>query len=349
MKLNINYNIGKNGIRRKKVSDNTNNYKYTYFYIHSDSKVIDSDIIERINKLGIPPAWENVIISGSKDSHIQSIGEDIKGRKQYIYNKEWVRVSDLKKFKRIESFIYFFHDLLKKCQKNINEYKVPQDINKDLIISILLFIIFKINIRPGNDIYHKENKSTGACTLTKKNLKLKNSVIYFTFKGKAGIEHDLELHNKKVYNIMKVLMKYPGDYIFQYPYGETGYARIHAETLNEFINLQNNDKKNNYTVKDIRTYNANRLFLKYLCKITSQNDKPDTESEILKNIKNAVNFTAKDLGHKPSISKKSYIGNFIFTYYSDHPEKFMCKSKDHEIDDLLIYIFKKCNKSIKIN
>lgn len=343
MKLSINYNIGKNGIKRTRLKGE---YNYSYHYIYSNEKVQDPQIIHRITKLGIPPAWENVIISGNSNSHIQAIGEDIKGRKQYIYNKEWVRQSDIKKFKRIESFIYFFHDLLKKCQKEIHNYKSQEDLSKELIICVVLFVIFKINIRPGNDIYHKENKSTGACTLTKSNIKLRNSVVYFTFKGKSGIEHDLELHNKQVFKIMKVLMKFPGDYIFQYPYGESGFARIHAESLNEYINQLNNDKKNNYTVKDIRTYNANRLFLKFLCKITSQNGKPDSESDTRKNIKDSIHLTAKELGHKPSISKKSYIGNFIFTYYSEHPEKFMCKSKDHEIEDLLLYIFKKCNKTL---
>jgi DNA topoisomerase-1 len=337
--MKLNYNISKNGIKREK---NTNGY--CYYNIFSNDKIINQSIIDRINCLGIPPAWTNVIISNNVNSHIQVIGEDIKGRKQYIYNKEWVKQSDIKKFKRIESFILFFHNLLKKCQKDIQNFK--NEITKELIISVLLFIIFKINIRPGNDIYHKENNSIGACTLTKSNIKLKNSVIYFTFKGKSGIDHNLELHNKNVYKIIKILIKYPGEYLFQYPYGETGYARIHAETLNEYINSENLDKKNNYTVKDIRTYNANRLFLKYLCKITSQNDKPDNEKIILNNINKAVQYTAKELGHKPSISKKSYIGNFIFKYYSDHPEKFMCKSKDHEIDDLLLYIFKKCNKTI---
>ena len=56
---------------------------------------------ERIDALVIPPAWTDVWISGHERGHIQAVGTDNAGRRQYIYHPDWVKRRDRGKYERM--------------------------------------------------------------------------------------------------------------------------------------------------------------------------------------------------------------------------------------------------------
>lgn len=82
------------GIKRAKRGEK-------FIYVEPNGVLItDEKVLERITRLGIPPAWNDVWISPTRNGHIQATGIDEKGRKQYRYHPDWIALSQEKKFEK---------------------------------------------------------------------------------------------------------------------------------------------------------------------------------------------------------------------------------------------------------
>ena len=76
-----------------------------FTYRDADGGVVsDKATRRRIDALAIPPAWEKVRIAAAANWHIQAIGRDARGRRQYRYHPEWVRKNKQRDFARLIGF-----------------------------------------------------------------------------------------------------------------------------------------------------------------------------------------------------------------------------------------------------
>ena len=66
----------------------------------------DKETLDRIKRLVIPPAWENVWISPFENGHLQVTGTDARGRKQYRYHPHWNKIRNQSKFYRLRRFAH---------------------------------------------------------------------------------------------------------------------------------------------------------------------------------------------------------------------------------------------------
>ncbi len=90
-------NDGAPGIHRKR-------HGKTFMYTDAGKRVTDKVVLERIRKLAIPPAWEDVWICRRENGHLQATGKDLKGRKQYRYHALWNSIRNTTKFYRMKDF-----------------------------------------------------------------------------------------------------------------------------------------------------------------------------------------------------------------------------------------------------
>ena len=80
------------GISRRNTATEEGEIQWEYFT--PDGEAIDEvEVIERWNKMGLPPAWEDVWICPNPRGHIQATGLDIKGRLQYRYHPDWTEIT----------------------------------------------------------------------------------------------------------------------------------------------------------------------------------------------------------------------------------------------------------------
>lgn len=314
-----------NGITRKK-----NGKQFTYYYIKNDNEVSKKDL-DRINKLRIPPAWTNVWISIDSKSKIQVIGEDIKGKKQYIYHTEHVLEAERQKFIRLQDFVKSLPQFGKIVDKHM---KLPH-YNKLKTIAIMLTIVKKLHIRVGKEQYAKQNKSYGISSLEKRHMKLEGDYINFRFKGKSKQILSYRFHSPTLRPQLQLLLKLEGDKLFQYIDFDEKIKRITDTDLNQYIQQHMGEQ---FTVKDFRTYAANYHFLNSLIRETLKRS-PKNQKAIKKNLLNAQRKTSNALRHTESISKKSYVMNFIRELYQNNPEIFI-KLKNDDVDDILLSILK---------
>lgn len=242
--------------------------------------------IERIKKLRIPPMWTSVKIDKSDKAKIQATGYDAKGRKQYIYHTDWTEKSKKKKFNKIKNLNYDHYSRV------INNYIKRNDLSRDCVIANVIKIMEDLNIRVGNEMYKKENGSYGITTLLKSHL----SGNKLKFIGKKGIEHTKQIKSDKSLKFIDRVKKIKGPNLFYDNYGKC----ITSADLNAFLR---NKVNSNVTCKDIRTYRANEIFLKFMKKLKRAN----TEKERKKQILQGIDYTANELGNTRKICKDSYL------------------------------------------
>jgi DNA topoisomerase-1 len=281
----------------------------------------------RIERLGIPPGWSDVWISDKPDASIQAIGLDSKGRKQYMYNHIHVATAEREKFLRLKSFIRAMPRLERALSR---DEKLPAYARERVIVTMLTLVRL-LHIRVGKEQYARQNHSYGVSSLEKKHLTMTGEVIKLRFMGKSRQRLSYTFRNPAIRAHLRALLRLEGAKLFQYIDIEDNVRRVTDGDLNEYIQQH---MGTDFTVKDFRTYAANYHFINELLHQTLIRV-PMTAKRINKNIRNAVERTARYLRHTRSISKKSYIMNFVVDLYRNDPEYFIA-NKNRDVNTVLL-------------
>jgi DNA topoisomerase-1 len=274
------------------------NYTTGFKYYKNKVEITNSDEIDKIKLLKIPPAYNNVTIINSKK--VIAYGYDSKNRKQVLYNPNFIAKQNIIKYKKISNSIKFFLKLKKKIAKDLSNTD-----EKTKAIAVIITLIFSCGFRIGNKKYEKENNSVGLTTLKYKHLKFENNKILIDFIGKKGVRNLAYCDNRKINEYLDNKYKVASsldEYIFSYGTNKI----ITSNDVNEYLKIignyySNNESNTIITTKDLRTWNANILFISYFKKLSKDNN------NIEKNIKNAIEMVASKLHNTYSICKKSYI------------------------------------------
>lgn len=244
----------------------------------------------------IPPGWTNVTIVKDPKSKYSVVGYDSKGREQRIYKQSWIDYSNEQKFKKQSTLEKKYSRFKTKIIKLIE----LNNLSKECVMGYMCWIMELLNIRIGNEIYLHENGSYGLTTLPKSSFKRKNGEYIFEFIGKRGIKHIKIINNDKIINFIKKLIKSNTlDFLFCYK-NENEFKVVTSVDLNNFIKMNLGE---DYSAKDIRTYCANKIFIKKL----NQMPKYSTETGRKRNISKAIKETSDELGNTPAVCRKNYI------------------------------------------
>ena len=169
------------------------------FYSTKGELITDEKVLERINKLIIPPAWTDVWISPSPNGHIQVTGRDQKGRKQYIYHPKWRNARSGTKFGRMIAFGEKIPQIRRQIEKDLTQ----KELNKKKITAIVVNLLDNSLIRIGNRFYAKSNKSYGLTTLRDKHVQIEGENIRLKFGGKKGVEEEKDIQDSLVPKLLK--------------------------------------------------------------------------------------------------------------------------------------------------
>ena len=302
---------------------------FRYYYVATGADV-PVDVLERIQKLGIPPAYRMVWISTDASTHLQATAKDDKNRTQYRYHTVHTLAQDHKKYARVIAFMKVLPTFTDKVEQDSRK----PGLGKLKVIAWMFKIMQELNIRIGNDCYAKDNNSYGLSTLEKHHISFKElktgKVAVFSFLGKSKQRHSLKLESPDAVKVVEQLFTLGNDHLFQFKEGGV-LARVKADDLNEYLHRI---MGNQFSCKDFRTYAANKFFLQFVRKETLAHP-PDTIKQQKINLRNALDKAASKLGHKPSIAKKSYV-KYLSDMYMDNPDRFANKKN---INQLLTELF----------
>jgi len=181
-------------------------------YYSRGKKITNANELQRIRKLVIPPAWEDVWICKLPNGHLQATGIDARKRKQYRYHPHWNSLRNQTKFFRMLAFGKIIPDIRLQLEKDLSRSGLPVE----KVLSTVVSLMERTNIRVGNCFYEKLYGSFGLTTFKDKHVSIDGSEIRFTFKGKKGVHHDISLKNKRLSNIVKKCRDIPGKELFQF-------------------------------------------------------------------------------------------------------------------------------------
>lgn len=276
------------------------------YYDHKGTIVKDEKVIERINSLVIPPAWDNVWICASKNGHIQATGRDVKGRKQYIYHPEWESIRNQTKFSRILKFGNTLPSIRQKVEEDLRLKKL----SRDKVLALIVKLLDDTNIRVGNEEYEKANKSYGLTTLKNKHLDVSEGKPKLIFKGKSGKEWLVTIEDRRIAKIIRQIQELPGQQLFQYYDEENNVQTADSSSVNEYIKSISSD---DFSAKDFRTWSGT---VAAAIEFANQTP-PSSEKEAKRMISKVVKHVAHELSNTPAISRKYYIHPEIINLYTE--------------------------------
>jgi DNA topoisomerase-1 len=261
----------------------------------------DAKTLARIAALAIPPAWTDVWICPREDGHIQAIGRDAKGRKQYRYHSDWRATKDQAKYERMIAFGRALPRLRKQVEMDLTKRGLP----REKVLAAVVRLLEVTLIRVGNDEYAKTNKSFGLTTMRKKHVTLSGVGAVFEFRGKSGKDHRTGFQDRRLARVIKACQELRGQRLFQYLDAEGHRHAIESADVNDYLR---NAMGGAFTAKDFRTWGgslAAALFLR---------DQPlpadEREAKALSN--RCVKAVSQILGNTPAVCRAAYVTPLVF-------------------------------------
>ena len=273
------------GISRKRLG------RYWAYFDSEGNRVTDRDEIDRLNAIGLPPAYEKAWFCADPNGHLQATGVDARGRKQYRYHEDFRAKRESAKYDGLLEFGKALPRLRRRVEQDLKHRKL----SREAVLAAVVRLLDTEHIRIGNEEYARTNKSFGATTLRTRHLKSTGHGLMMRFTGKHGIVHEVKISDTNLKRICKRCQELPGQMLFQYVNGDGEPKPVSSGDVNEYIKAATGG---DFPAKHFRTWGASVIALEQLLK--KREDARIT-------VKTVIEPVAEALGNTPAISRKSYV------------------------------------------
>jgi DNA topoisomerase-1 len=289
--------LGK-GIARKKSGKG-------FRYLDADGKTVrDQETLRRIRALAIPPAWTDVWICPSPLGHIQAVGRDARGRRQYRYHARWREVRDETKYGQLAAFGHALPAIRRRVRADLAKAGMP----REKVIATIVELLDQTMMRVGNEEYARQNDSYGLTTLRSRHARFPAGVLELRFRGKSGKEHRVRVEDKRIARIVRTLQDLPGQELFQYPDEDGTLTSIDSTDVNAYLREIGGD---DISAKVFRTWAGTVRALAALRAIVGapakEGEGEPTKAETARTLVEVVKGVAANLGNTPAVARKGYI------------------------------------------
>ncbi len=278
------------GIRRQRAG------KGWIFYAPHGARINSPAQRKRINALVIPPAWSDVWICPDPKGHIQVTARDARGRKQYRYHPLYREARDRSKFRRMLEFSETLPEIRERIESDLRS----RDLTRRQILATVVRLLDKTLIRVGNDAYARENRSFGLTTLRDRHVEVKGANLRFSFRGKSGVNHTVDITDRRLARIIQQCQDLPGQELFKYLDASGKRQTISSDDVNAYLReITGRD----ITAKDFRTWAGTMLAARELCAMGPAKSRREAERNMIR----AIDAVAKRLGNTRAVCRKYYV------------------------------------------
>lgn len=277
-----------------------------FSYQHPDgAAVTDAETLERIKDLVIPPAWKRVWICPYPNGHIQAVGTDAAGRRQYLYHQRWQEERSEEKFDRVLEMSAALPEMRRRIAADLR----GRGLQRERVLALALHLLDLGYFRAGSEQYAEENNSFGIATLLCEHITVHGQGVEFDYPAKSGVRRTLHLEDPEVVRSVRALLRRPdrGER-FLVCRNASGWADIHADDLNTRFKELVGDE---YTVKDLRTWHGT-----VLAAAAFVDADPPVNKTVIKRVESAVmKEVAEELGNTPAVARGSYVDPRVVAGY----------------------------------
>ncbi|MFG2446695.1 DNA topoisomerase IB [Nocardia fluminea] len=254
-------------------------------------------VLERIERLVIPPAWRKVWICPHANGHIQAVGIDAAGRRQYLYHEQWRRERDEEKFDRVLDLA----TRLPRVRDRLRADLARPGLGRHRVEAAAIDLIDRGVFRVGSEEYAEENGTRGVATLLREQVSVQGEEMSFDYVAKGGVRRQVTIHDAVLARTVRALRRIVADtprlLVFRH---EGAYRELHADDINtRFKELAGMDG----SVKDLRTWQATV----HAAEVLARHDRPSSATARKRLEREMVADVAATLGNTPAVARASYI------------------------------------------
>ncbi|MGA8251561.1 MAG: DNA topoisomerase IB [Mycobacterium sp.] len=277
-----------------------------FAYYRPDGELLtDDDTLERIKELVIPPAWKKVWISPQPNGHIQAVGTDAAGRRQYLYHPAWQQERAEQKFDRVLEL----STQLPAWRASIARDLAGRGLTRERVVALALRLLDRGYFRAGGEEYAEENESYGIATLLCEHATVRRDAVGFDYPAKSGVRRTVEVEDPEVVRAVRSLMRRTerSERLLVCRKGSS-WINVQADDVNaRFKELVGDD----YSVKDLRTWHGT-----VLAAAAFADADPAVSQRLAKRVEAAVmREVAEELGNTPAVARGSYVDSRVITGY----------------------------------
>jgi DNA topoisomerase IB len=270
----------------------------------------DREALERIQELAIPPAWSDVWISPDPDGHIQAIGVDAAGRRQYLYHPRWRERRDAEKFRRMERFAQGLPDL----RDQVTQDLAPSGLGRERVLACTIRLLDAATFRIGNDDYTRQNGSFGLTTLRRDHVTVGRTRAVFRYRAKGGVLRSHEVADPDAIRVLRALKRRPGRgrRLFVYRDGSR-WSDVRAADVNTYLR---EGIDGDASAKDFRTWHATVL----AATVLATREVPGASASqrtIDRAVSGMIREVAEVMGNTPAVCRRSYIDPRVIDRFRD--------------------------------
>jgi DNA topoisomerase I len=273
----------------------------------SGDAITDEAVLERIKALVIPPAWKNVWICADDRGHIQAVGMDDAGRRQYLYHDDWRAQRDRAKFKRLPEFAAKLPNARKALEADLSLEGLVRERVMACAVRLLDIGMFRV----GGEDYAEENESYGLATIQKQHVRVKGgSEIEFDYIAKGGAPRTYLIADRLVVPTVKALKRRrgrPTDELLAYKESRGVWRDVTSTDINEWLKDLLGEE---YTAKDFRTWNGTVLAAMLLADEAGTDDRDQA-------VVDAIKLVAGILGNTPAVCRASYVDPRVISQFEN--------------------------------
>ena len=276
-------------------------------YIDLDGRRIeDVDLLQRIKDLRIPPAWTDVWICPHENGHLQAVGTDAAGRKQYLYHQRWRERRDQEKFDRMLEFARS----LPKIRHFTNEHLAEQGWGRERVLACAARLLDRGFFRVGGEGYAEENETYGLATILKDHVRFSGRAVVFEYVAKSHKERIQSIVDPEVYEVVKGLKRRRsgGPELLAYKEGSR-WKDVKSADINLYLKeISGGD----YTAKDFRTWHGTVLCARALA---VSREALASKTGRKRAVSRAIQEVSHYLGNTPAVCRASYVDPRVIDHY----------------------------------
>ncbi len=279
-----------------------------FTYLNQGGDRLPAPEVDRIRSLAIPPAWQDVWICPQANGHVQAVGTDDAGRRQYLYHPQWRVQRDRLKFDRVLQVARRLPGVRRQVAEDLAREGMPLQRADAVAVRLLDLGYFRI----GSDVYADAHGSFGLTTLEKRHVRMRDGALVFTFVGKSEVEHTIEIDDADVIRALDRMRqrRADGDRLLAYQHSRR-WIDLDAEAVNLYLRELLGGEM---TSKDFRTWHATVLAAAALALTEEPGNSVASRKRA---VRGAVAEVAEYLGNTPAIARNSYIDPRVIDLYED--------------------------------
>lgn len=260
-----------------------------------------------MRELVIPPAWRDVWVTPYANGHLQAVGTDEAGRRQYLYHPDWRTRRDAEKFDRMLEFGKALTQARERVLTDLGSEGMPLERACAAAVRLLDLGYFRI----GNDIYADTNGSFGLTTLERRHVRRHQDGLVFAFVGKSGVEHRIEIDDVTVIEALEIMRKRRGKddpRLLAYQ-DKRSWRSILPDLVNDYVRESTGLEA---TAKDFRTWHATVLAAAALAETPEPGE---TRASRKRAVSGAMKEVSSFLGNTPTLARSSYVDPRVVEAY----------------------------------